>query len=553
MRKQVTSFLATTFMLTSLCSCSNSVMIYLSTPNENITVLTKKEYEKIMNVTNDGWRNDIYDALLDVLFEYEFDYEKSAGHSNGVDLRTYNQVKTEADEMLKAIKQLARDNAQEKGTGFEEEMKLIFEQYHCSNEDELYKVLLRKSKVDAMKHWYLYSFENDVLEEFVYQYLPYHSRHIYFGIADDGYDYENGGYGNTSVSSEEINSFCDYVNAFAVNGKMFYELANPSQDYGDTGIMTINTSFIDEYKMGVYSFDAVYSGMVSEDDAKSSNIGLYNTITNYSNVTIYDKIQEWGLHYVPYGAVQKMLEVKDDEDVEDDRNPQLFPRNIYFNKYINRRTPFVISNNGFDTNSSIRKDLTGDDITHSDVDSSIAPAQEGKSGFRHVEGICKDPAQMILTDETGAPIFCVRSIYGIHFINILKSPFEDDVKDYFEYTDLEKKGTYIEGPIISTNPHYHSDRASHIINYIYESVNYPHFEYRIFKYFLENEKDIKFIFKDNSIDFLQEIDIMIESSIWRNYEEKAEYLKADWMNYIDKIQNIEEKRHNGMLIPEPLD
>ena len=251
-----------------------------------------------------------------------------------------------------------------------------------------------------------------------------------------------------------------------------------------------------------------------------------------------------------------MYNVKDIDDHYGtlDSHPEIsiteyqYPRNIYFNKYFNRRNVFVITNNSFNESSTVRQDISGDNITHSDVDLSIQEAQIGKTGFRHIDGICKDPSQMILTDEESRPIVFVVSNYGLHMFVIEKSPFDSDIKQYLTIDENYEGDCYLN--FNSPDNETINQRKNELTDRIKYSIDYPYFEYQIFNYFLNKEEDIEFEFIDTSIDFIDEISSFIDNEIMNCYLNEQDRLVNEWQEYLNWIKTQEEKRTSGYLINE---
>ena len=421
----------------------------------------------------------------------------------------------------------------------------------------LFNCLVKIAKIRAVNKWYENDNFDSLLDSYFTKYQPYHTKHILIKLDDYGVDYQ-GVPGNTRISESEATRLNNLALSLT-RGSTFSDLVTASDDYysslsgGDVGIMSTLTSFYNEYKFGVYAFDGVLSGSRNYRDLVDSQIGFRKYINEYETVfTFLDECID--LKYVPIEAFTTMWMVKDDEPFDEEHlgDEFYYPRNIYFNKYLNRRTPFVITNNGFEKDSTVRQSKAGDHVTASDISSFYNyEARNNECGFRYVEGICKDPSQMILTDEQARPILCFRSPVGIHFVVIEKSPFDDNAKDYYKISGYDMNDSYVGFQPSMAD---YSERKQTILDEISGSLFSPYFNYHVFNYLLNAEEDLSFEFYDKTINYLDEIGAVIDTAMHYNYEDyQTNFFNNGWVQYLQMLDEIEAKRYGDMLIPEPLD
>jgi hypothetical protein len=161
---------------------------------------------------------------------------------------------------------------------------------------------------------------------------------------------------------------------------------------------------VNEFKLGVYSYESMFNTF-TDNEASKLNIPE----------EAYDLVQgELGLGEIPFGAftmIDSVANVTRDSQGNQVNNGSAlyFPRNIYFNRYINLRNISVI----------VPEDLDGNVIS-------------GFPGFRAVPELNN---KVVLTDEVGRPVLAVRGgsgsggggYQGIHFIVVERSPLLETV------------------------------------------------------------------------------------------------------------------------------
>ena len=214
---------------------------------------------------------------------------------------------------------------------------------------------------------------------------------------------------------------------------------------------------------------------------------------------------------------------------EERRFEDYYPRNIYFNKYLNRKNIYVITNDSISTSKnsdlSVFNDPNGKDFDNTTYDSRISLAQDNKCGFRYVDGLSRDTNHLILTDENSRPIYCTRSEHGIHFITQESSPFDRDARNY---TNNEKE-------------------------YIKNSIKSSYAEEGIFNLFFEliYNTDARFTCSDESFDLVTTIvDYLARRS--ESYRiSQLENLDNNWESYRELVQTMVDNRNiDGYLIEE---
>lgn len=238
--------------------------------------------------------------------------------------------------------------------------------------------------------------------------LPYHVKHILVNVSASSNTFYNG-----EISENDAKKLHSVVSRLATQqrGETFGRIAESASDdpvsasnFGDLGIMSLATSFVNEFKLGVYSYESMFNSLTSN---QSENLNVPEEA--------FDLIQdELGLGEIPYGAFTMLDSVanvtRDSQGNQVNNGSSLyFPRNIYFNRYVNLRNISVI----------VPEDLEGNPIN-------------GFDGFRAVPELNN---KVVLTDEVGRPILVVRGgsgsggggYQGIHFIVVERSPLLETV------------------------------------------------------------------------------------------------------------------------------
>ena len=571
----VTTFIASLAMTScgTVTSNDKAVVTFKGYDGQEVDVLTDDVYFDYLKTS--AGIGKIYDAMLEVLVRYEFQNDnsklKEISSTGETTKRSYTQIQQDAKNELAGLKKETKN----KGGNYDEEWEKVLDSYGVENEKELLQKLIYQSEEDELKELYFRVNKEDLLKEYIgltqtnkaSSRFPYHIRHILTSVSGGETNFYNG-----TISSKEALDLYTVVKALYDGKSTFGEIAHDlsgdsgsAELYGSLGIMDTSTNFVNEFKLGIYAYDILYSGNAASATVANldKNLGLtgkfYDTTSTGEGLeqetTVQAKLQSIGLGYVPYNAFVALNQYRD--DVTDstgkqvnDNNEHYYPRNIYWNKYLNRHNVFVITNNVLPqavANGAI------DDET--DVDGAIAAAANKKTGFRYVPGVSLSTDQLILTDENSKPIVAVRSQHGIHFMILEKAVTESDLLAYYnpdalipgdEGYDANVKTfvTYQNTTDTST----YKDRKETLKDTIknFDST----YSYRLFEYFVNEEgTNISFISNDK-IDLkalvLDYIASQREYNIWNN----TENMNSSWRTYLELITLQEANRTADRLIPE---
>ncbi len=373
----------------------------------------------------------------------------------------YAQILKNATVEVEGIKSKAKENADSNSTSYDEEWNKLLESNNCKDEEELLQHFIYEGELTEFNDQF-YAKNISILRDgvptdengydgYINSKLPYHVRHILVKISDSA----STNYYNATISEENAIKLADVAQNLA-NGNTFGDVALKYSDdssntkFGDLGIMDKDTSFVNEFKLGVYAYENLYN-KDTKDAAKKSNISMdkNDIATNYEAVA-EDETSGY-ISSIPYAVFTKLRSdasvVKDAQGhVVNDDSANTYPRNIWFNNYLNKHQIAVIKYTAGETGETL--------------------ATTAPSTFKTVEGLSKNnsESEKVLCTTDGQPILVVRAgtsdYQGIHFIIVQRSPFvETDVNgttlseywttkypkqsDYPKNADNTDKKTYV--------------------------------------------------------------------------------------------------------------
>ena len=410
------------------------------------------EYKK-----TSGGVSKFYNAILESLIRYEYEnpnQEIVNWKNTAKALKTISEIKAEAENSVKNDKNTANEKAKTNGTSYDTEWENILSSHDClpkdgdseSGEEKLLQYYIYQlEKEDITDKFFLFQKDNVTsewlgvtkegksAEKTVKGAYPYHIRHILAKISGGSSNFYNG-----TITSDEAELLGNIMESLLSDKMSFAQVAINNADAdkndktsaekgGDLGIMTTTTAFVNEFKLGVYAYDAIYNhandagidtiraGLGLDTDYKFSLKNSSGVIEQTNPVDAFqNKINGGKLQEVPYDAFLKIKKYADDtKDAKgkqvNNGNEHYYPRNVLYNYYLNFHNPFVVT-----------KELVGDNGLPTADDST-------KYDARFVEATINGVQKKVLCDETGNIIVCVRSEHGIHFMLLEKSIFDYSV------------------------------------------------------------------------------------------------------------------------------
>ena len=464
----------------SICCCSSvtsnseGYILTYTYNGKELSISTREIIDRYLNENRNDHAAAFYNALNEVVIRRAFEEDGPlASFKSTVDNNATNDVN------------YAKDQADEDGTSWSDYLDGQITDDSLTTEEKEQEFFLQK-QYERMKttveEQYFENFSDyqkdssdstaDLQDEYNLLYgtngyiqnkVPYHIRHILVQV-DASQDY---GYSRGHISSDDAHQIYQVVTALA-NGTSFADTANLYTD--DTGnedsstgtlnggeyIMDSSTSFVNEFKLGIYTYDLLLSDNGYESDTN------YETKLDNLHIpgSVKDTLTDFGVNWIPYDIILELERVKDQTTANgvtvNDNDEDYYPRNIYFNKYFqNRNVAFITdeallddSQLGYESDYSSfkgdnwakvgmdkRNDKVSGNTVYSDVNEEGHYITSGvqstnlddtqKDNFQEItiNGVTKN----VLCDQNGNPIMVVRnqeSSSGIHFIVIERSAFD---------------------------------------------------------------------------------------------------------------------------------
>jgi len=364
-----------------------------------------------------------YEAAIEIVIRNEMTLDENAS--------VLAEIMTKAENRVEGVKESARSAAETNRTSYDSELETKLNSFNVEDLEELKDYFAYQLMKEEVEDQFYKNNKTELLvgaEDYVGYLdtrLPYHVKHILVNVSASSNTFYNG-----EISEADARKLTSVVRRLATqqSGESFGDIAEEQSDdpvsasnFGDLGIMSLSTSFVNEFKLGVYAYETMFN-TVTDNQAAKLNVPQ----------EAYDLIQSepLGLGEIPYGAFLELENVADvSKDTQGNQvnngSPLYFPRNIYFNRYINLRNISVI----------VPEDLDGNELTPGD-------------GFNAVPELNN---KVVLTDEVGRPILAVRGgsgsggggYQGIHLIVVERSPLLETVNEVSleDYYTTEIPGT----------------------------------------------------------------------------------------------------------------
>ena len=505
-----------------------------------------------------------YNAILEALTRYEYPLISA----QDAELKSYARIESEAKDKVKAMQQTAKDNAKNNGTDYDEEWDKILKNNDVKSTKALKLKYIYDLEKEALGDWYYkaHSETKEGVSGLREQYLgvnsdweavtgktenvdsvyPYHILHILVKLSADKSDYTRG-----TITEAEATKLWQVVRMLLDSKFTWAEVAKLSDDtskddFGDVGLMSTNTSFYNEFKLGIYAYDAIlsqnntYNGNPEQpgtDDHIYDAFGLgrdlngqpasivtetladgehTEKITNLigdvmnADVNIHLNEANVNLPAIPFDVFKQIGDHAKDEKFGTEAiegSEVSLPRNVLFNAFLNFHSPFVITNELLDTTNVDADNDYADVIEDYQFDNANILAFENglqDTNFK-IDKLGGTFAKNVLCDAEGNVVIGVRSEAGIHFMVMRKSVFyntnnlvqkaDTTLADYYttyvpgdeEYP--EGKDTYVNMKK-SDDVSYYTNRANTIKSDIKSTDTFDAaYDYRIYEALLDFEVD----------------------------------------------------------------
>lgn len=532
----------------------DGIMLYLN--GEAYT--TDELFEESYGIDTSAGIEAIYDVVNEAIIE--------------ADIPTTDTMTQIVDNLLEDFDDDCADAADTNGTWKSEEIDDALDELGFEDIDELEdSYYLAQKQTKAEDEYYSNDrYESDFIPSFVEDTAPYHVKHILVTV-----DASSSSLYNATISEDDANDISNVVERlatgedFGIVAQTKSEDSSSAEDFGDVGIMSTKTSFVSEFKYGLYTYDAMFN---PDTDATTREEVIDQTFSSDADVvSAYEDEIDGKAYGIPYSAVKQLDYYADVTTAADgqevtDANAYNYPRNILFNNYFNNHAlSFVF----LDENST---DSDGY-YNSSDYDEAVASGR-----FQTVSGISEnlqqfdadttgvysalkqvDSSKKILCDEDGRPILVTRAgtgttdsgYQGIHFIVAQKDPFttsNEDLEAYYTLdtpstTSSETEDATFVNFLDSTNKDIYTDRVDTIKSAV-KSMD-SNFSFRQFEYYLEEA------INDHGLAMSDELETAITNYIATTRastdESEERSYNESWESYLELLQVYDE--YSNRIIP----
>lgn len=435
-----------------------------------------------------------YNAIYDVVARYIMTKDPTIS-TNG----TYQELVDDATVSVEDLKREAETNASTNGTSYDTELETLLNSNGVEDLDELQikyeNENFREYLVDEFYNLFMDNLKvggdieinNTTIEvnSYLNDVLPYHVKHILVNVDASSTDYAR-----ATISSSQATKLSSLVNDLVYLGNnTFGNLAvsysddtGSASNYGDLGIMSKNTSFVSEFKLGIYTYDSLFNTSIADNEKNKLEL---TTADELQTTKEFLSTEGQGISFIPFGIVQSLGQVYDEEtdssgELVNGGNQAYYPRNIIFNKYFNAHqisfiTPQTVT--AGESSGEATETLTDIDGLERQEDGTYK-INGVQTQFRDVDFGQGIGTKAILTDEQGNPIIITRAgtgssssddsssgYQGVHFIVVQRSALDPKgnnnttLEEYYS-TKMPDNDGLIDGKVVYVNA-FKDDRSTY--------------------------------------------------------------------------------------------
>lgn len=469
-----------------VASSEGYVLTYKSSSGETIHYTAEELFGSYFDESSQI--SSMFDKVYALIIRNYFKVE-TAG------INKYADIKKNAENDVEGVKSTANKNAESNSTSYSEEFDKLLESYSCEDESELLEhFIYEREKTEFEKQFYddktLWdktgveylrdaTLASNGYEGYIEKKVPYHVRHILVKFNGTS---SNKDFWNDTIDEKDAKNLFTVASSLAKGDLDFGQIAKNSSEfsdgsaanYGELDIVDKDTDYVNEFKLGIYAYENLYGE--NQEAANKSEISIvkqpinrgtpnakypyadingdkgldiakgYKDAVNYDSTGGYDmRGDEYGeIATIPYGAFvamdkwAKTTNTSIGEVVNEGKN-EFYPRNVIYNKYLNRHNVAFITPNEIPAN--IANTSSTQELVDENTVGYAANAQAGitdysaLAGFKNVIVGYDDQEQPItkkvLCTTDGKPILVVRAgtseYQGVHFMVVERSPFETKV------------------------------------------------------------------------------------------------------------------------------
>lgn len=478
------------------------------------------------------------------------------------------EITTDAKQRVNQAKDDAKSNASTNGTKYDDELDKILQSKGVETLTELQDLYVYEKLKEKARNDY---FDQNggkgtfgLLKEYINQKVPYHISHILINVSASSTD---SGY-KGQITESEATKLIGTIKRLARGNETFGSVAqslsgdsSSAEKFGEGDIVTVDTGYVNEFKLGLYAFDSIFNGKASNvDETRLESIHMTDNAKNYftAKKTSKDyKIDFQEILDMEKVASKEKLPTGESIDINNN-DATYYPRNIYFNNLFNSHQVSLITTKKKVVNGIEQKAFKN---------ATEVPALAG----------LLDDGEYALCSGTN-PILVVRSgsgdgdsgYQGIFFIVAEKSGLIENTETlttYYDYTKtVEEYSKSIGTMYVNFNQQENKDyrqRASKIESAVknYDSL----IDSSIFTYYLEKGKTelnlkindeikvevpkyvngkrdgVEYLTLENAIN-----QYLINTRLYNEYT-KQNSMEKTWNEFVDSLQVIDQNRENRLL------
>lgn len=478
------------------------------------------------------------------------------------------EITTDAKQRVNQAKDDAKSNASTNGTKYDDELDKILQSKGVETLKELQDLYVYEKLKEKARNDY---FDQNggkgtfgLLKEYINQKVPYHISHILINVSASSTD---SGY-KGQITESEATKLIGTIKRLARGNETFGSVAqslsgdsSSAEKFGEGDIVTVDTGYVNEFKLGLYAFDSIFNGKASSvDETRLESIHMTDNAKNYFTAKKTNK--DYKIDFQEILDMEKVAskeKLPTGESIDINNNDATYyPRNIYFNNLFNSHQVSLITTKNKVVNGIEQKAFKN---------ATEVPALAG----------LLDDGEYALCSGT-SPILVVRSgsgdgdsgYQGIFFIVAEKSGLIENTETlttYYDYTKtVEEYSKSIGTMYVNFNQQENKDyrqRASKIESAVknYDSL----IDSSIFTYYLEKGKTelnlkindeikvevpkyvngkregVEYLTLENAIN-----QYLINTRMYNKYTTQNSMEKT-WNEFVDSLQIIDQNRENRLL------
>ena len=610
-RNKILALSSSCLLLASLVSCDvtaspkENVLIEFGEGDSKVEVLASEVFDRYLE-TKEGVEA-VYEQINDAVARWTMWNDNSLEDKRN---ELINEAKAEVDD----VKAEAESNASKNKTNYDDELETLLKNNGADDLDEL-KVIFENKKFRSFLQDHFYEeflkelkiggqipASNIKVDSYINDVLPYHVKHILVKVSAGASNYTT-----STISTAESVDLYNAINTLAYNTTTSFGVkasnisddAGSAADYGDLGLMSINTSYVNEFKLGIYAYDTLFNTSVNKDDATTLD-KVNNFLLNDDEETAKYKnyLTKHGLNFIPSGVADLLYNERENtldgnnEKVNDGKE-QYYPRNIIWNEYLNKHEvsfieyadvtttdvdpvgkseEFLRDNSNFvkvTTHSNPTTDAKGFVVTNDGK-----PTNFKAFTFKNYE-TNSDETHYILTDGNregeAKPIIVTRAgtgdgesgYQGVHFIVVERSALQDKVNgvtlDQYYTTKLPGVNGQIDWSDYPENERPSADARVYVNAFDDTQKAYQSRVDKLVKEIKEADNSIekkinRYYFEKSGAKVLNEtlwsdLEILYDAGQIADDEKAHSELVAKWQEYVRMLERQNNERQSEKLIP----